>query len=742
MPTTIEFARSRSREDAIYHAAAEQRIESGYWDIFHQRHETSQDTQCRILQALGWDMSSKESIDAQREQRFRSFWTSPVPETVVAGASQRHVPVTIPGHWNLHTTVTLLFQLECGGSREHTADLGQMRVACEIVIDDERWRTYNVGIPVEIPNGYHRVSIRSGENSLGEGTMIVSPDRAYLPEPLMHGARSAGFNVTLYGLRSDRNWGCGDFTDLRELTEWAHSELGVSFLGLNPLHALHNRVPYNTSPYLPLSIFYKNFIYVDIEAVPEFARSSAARALAQSDRTRRELQRLRESEFVLYGDVHRLKLCFLKLLFREFRRTAPDERRRAFDNYCAREADLLHNFALYCALDEVLHKQDRRRWTWRDWPAPFQSPQSPETQQFAKDHERLITLYKYVQFVIDEQLTAAQNHALAIGMPIGLYHDLALATDNCGADLWAYRDFYVNGCRVGAPPDDFSPNGQDWAFPPPNAEAHRRSGYRLYRESIRKIVAAGGALRIDHVMRLFRLFWIPEGQSAASGSYVRDYANDLLHILALESVRAKNIIVGEDLGTVTDQIRDSLADFGILSYRLFYFEQHRDGRFKQSTVYPRQALVASSTHDLPTMAGFWLGRDVEARRQAGLASDHDAQQQHQRRDREKQHMLDVLHGEDLLPGWYPRDARQVPEVDGPLHNATVGFLARTPSMLLLLNQEDLTKETEQQNLPGSTSEYPNWQRKMRAPIKDLRSGWAPFANMFRAQLEQNGRGQI
>jgi 4-alpha-glucanotransferase len=261
----------------------------------------------------------------------------------------------------------------------------------------------------------------------------------------------------------------------------------------------------------------------------------------------------------------------------------------------------------------------------------------------------------------------------------------------------------------------------------------------LYRESIRKIVTHGGALRIDHVMRLFRLFWIPAGASAAEGTYVRDRATDLMRILALESVRSRNIIVGEDLGTVTDEIRDMLGRFRILSYRLFYFEKYRDGRFKQSYEYPRQALVSSSTHDLPTMCGYWLGRDIEARKQAGLVDERGAAQQFDDRRRERQNMLNALQNERLLPNWYPRDANQIPEVDGDLHQAIVAFLARVPSMLLLLNQEDLTKETEQQNLPGSTSEYPNWQRKMRARLEELNTTWAPYAQMLRNQLAMNGR---
>jgi len=574
-----------------------------------------------------------------------------------------------------------------------------------------------------------------------ESAVILCPERAYLPDRLQQGGRSAGFNITLYGLRSSRNWGCGDFTDLRALAKWAYNEIGFSFIGVNPLHALHNRAPYNTSPYLPLSLYYKNLIYLDVEAVPEFAASCLARAIVSNAGFQHELARLRSSEIVCYHDVDRIKRRVLKSLFREFRQRRS-LRWEAFEQYCEREGEMLHSFALYCALDEILHKQDRNRWTWRQWPEEYQSPNTEPARRFAAEHRRLLQFYKYIQFLIDEQLSATQSDLRENGLSIGLYHDLALATDSCGADLWAYREFYINGCRVGAPPDDFSPNGQDWAFPPPNADAHYADGYRLYRESIRKIVQYGGALRIDHVMRLFRLFWMPEGASAQQGTYVRDRATDLMRILALESVRSQNIVIGEDLGTVTDEIREMLARFGILSYRLFYFEKYRDGRFKGTGEYPRQALVASSTHDLATMCGFWLGRDIEARRSAGLVDEAVAARQQQDRQREKQQMLNVLHSERLLPDSYARDARHVPEVDGHLHHAIVGFLARVPSMLLLLNQEDLTKETEQQNLPGSTSEYPNWQRKMRATIESLSTEWAPYTAMLRGELETTARSTV
>jgi 4-alpha-glucanotransferase len=339
-------------------------------------------------------------------------------------------------------------------------------------------------------------------------------------------------------------------------------------------------------------------------------------------------------------------------------------------------------------------------------------------------------------------LSEAQAAARESGLSIGLFHDLALATDRCGSDLWAQRKFFVADCRVGAPPDDFAPRGQDWAFPPPASEAHWEDGYRLFRETIRKSCRHGGALRIDHVMRFFRLFWIPTGKEAVEGTYVRDRHEDLIRILALESVRKQVVIVGEDLGTVDPATRETLARFGILSYRLFYFEKNGQGELRAPEEYPAQAMVSSTTHDLPTLAGFWSGRDIEARREAGIIADGSGYRQAQKhRLDEKQKMLDSLHRLGLLPKNVSHNASDFRELTGELHNAIIGFLASTPSMLLALNQEDLTKETEQQNLPGTTARYPNWRRKMRYSIEELESSESlrGFIDMFRNWLAKTGR---
>jgi 4-alpha-glucanotransferase len=439
-----------------------------------------------------------------------------------------------------------------------------------------------------------------------------------------------------------------------------------------------------------------------------------------------------------------LKLRILRCVFRQFMNEyrGDTERAREFRRYIEAEGELLDRFAVYSALDEWIHRRNPDVWLWKDWPAEYQNPDSTGTPEFARAHWRTVLFHKYIQWQIDLQMEEAHQHAKSAGLAIGLYHDLALATDQYGADLWAHRRFYVEGCRVGAPPDDFSPEGQDWSFPPPNAEEHHRDGYRLFTESIRKNLRHGGALRIDHVMRFFHLFWIPDKLHAKNGLYVQDRHEDLVRILALESVRNQAIIVGEDLGTVADEIRETLARFGILSYRLFYFERWQDGTFKMPHEYPKGALVSISTHDLPTVAGFWDNRDIEARRAAGVFSDEAGYRaQLEDRIREKQKILDVLFRAGLLPDHHPRNAAEIPELTGELHNAIVGFLAKTPSSLMVLAEEDLMKQEDQQNLPGTTEQYPNWRHKTRFTVEELKHNQLArdFTGMYREWLARTGR---
>jgi 4-alpha-glucanotransferase len=720
----------------IEQAARAWGIETDYWDIWGKQHHASAALEAAILGSLGVDMQSKASLQEAIELRRQRHARSPLPPTIFLTAERtpHEIALSLPDNHRAgqgDSLATVRIQLEDGSKTEIKTSLGEIQAGRRLRLPDD------------LPLGYHQISLEIGGETWPPARLIVCPSRAFEPAWLQtRGA--AGIAISLYGLRSQRNWGCGDATDLKALTDWVADRTGASFIALNPLHAISNRQPYNTSPYLPNSIFYRNPIYLDIEAIPDFGSSARARELFDSPAVQKEIATLRAAELVEYERVYALKLRFLKVLFQGFLKEWSDNTPRALElkKYIASEGNLLHRFAIYSALDHAIHKRCPEVWNWTGWPQHYQDPESEATREFARKHWRSVLFYQYIQWQLDLQLASAHKHAIDRGLSVGLYHDLALATDRFGSDLWAHRDFFVAGCRVGAPPDGFSPKGQDWGFPPPNSDRHVEDGYRLFAESIRKNCRHGGALRIDHVMRFFRLYWIPDGMEATQGTYVRDRYEALLSILALESVRNRVIVIGEDLGTVPDEAREVLHRFGILSYRLLYFEQDNNGRFRPPQEYPRDALVSATTHDLPTLAGFWIGKDIEARREAGLLTDEAAYQSMRAdRAREKQKLLDLLAGLKLLPDWFPRDASQVPELVGELHNAIVGFLTSTPSKLMVLNQEDLLKQVEQQNLPGSTAEYPNWRRKMKCTVEEL---WTSreiqdFASMFRLWLDRTGR---
>ncbi len=706
-------------------------LQTEYWDIWGQRHEPSTEALTAILAALGIDAGKPGARSAE----------GPLdPVTVLpASSASPWTPLRMPSGYEAGTVSAAVYW-EDGGAvrRDHAAGgLETCPDSCAL----------RLPLPGPLRLGYHDLEIAiSAPGKPGVRAsmrLIATPDRAWLPPSLASGRKLAGLSLCLWGIRSKRNWGAGDFTDLEELVRWAAGNLGVSFVGLNPLHALHNREPYNISPYLPLTVFYRNDLYLDPERMEEFAHSRWARRIVESEGFRAEVARLRAAELVEYEAIVRVKRLVFRTLFREFLREmrANTPHAREFVRWRAAEGDTLARYTTYRALDEHLHRLNPDLWIWPDWPAEYQDPDSPAVAEFVRTNQRLILYHQWLQWHIDRQLERVQRTARDAGMPLGLYHDLALATDRCGADLWGYRRFYAKGARVGSPPDDFAPEGQDWAFPPPLPDVHRADGYRLFAESIRRNARHGGALRIDHVMRFFRLFWIPDGMPAKAGSYLHDHWQDLIRVLCLESHRGKFLVVGEDLGTCPGWVRDALRDHGILSYKLFYFERGHEGRPKSPGEYDTQALVSSTTHDLPTLAGFWSLRDLTLRRETGLLPDQQwFDGQTEQRHRDKAALLDALIRHGLLPENFPREAAGWTELTGELHNAIIGYLASTPSMLFLLNQEDLTKETEQQNLPATTWQYPNWKRKMALTLDELEGEQAAgFARMFRAWLERTGR---
>jgi len=606
-----------------------------------------------------------------------------------------------------------------------------------------------VPYPKGLTEGSYRFQVDAtigGQRAKGSIHCIVCPDKCYEPREMEMGQRLAGVSVAVYGLRSQSNWGIGDFSDLRRVIDWAAEELGVDFLGINPLHHLFNKRPFNSSPYLPSSRLYKNFIYLDIPGMPDFEESEHARMFVELPEHQLLLRRLRDREHVQYEEVAQFKHDALKKVFQTFlERNEPSRegtgRWDQFEAFRISQGEPLKRFALFCALRESFAEKMPSARTWREWPRGFQRPQDTAVTEFEQDHAEEVLFWMYVQWQIHLQLQRVQDHAVSKGMLLGLYHDLALAVDRNGADCWAWPDFFHDGFRVGAPPDAFAPHGQDWGFPPPNREKLRASGFDLFLKNLDSNSRYGGALRIDHVMQFNHLFWIPQGKTAADGVYVKDYEEELLRLTALKSVHNGCVIVGEDLGTLPSGLRERLMEKGIFSYRLFYFEQDQRGKQLSFREYPRTALVSISTHDLPTLDGFWSGTDIEVRSQIGLVDEDQALEMMRTRTAVKANIIERLFQDGFLNDQTAHPAWESPNPTDALHGAVLDFVMQTPSKLALISQEDLFLDPRQQNFPGTTSEHPNWVTKMRYSVEELRSNAEAcrLSEKMRNLVAQSGR---
>ena len=495
----------------------------------------------------------------------------------------------------------------------------------------------------------------------------------YQPELLRHGGRVWGFMVQLYGVRSSRNWGIGDFGDLRELVELA-AKLGAAVVGVNPLHATQG------SPYSPSSRHALNLSYLDVEAIPEFSASAAARRLVRSRAFQEKLRSLRETELVDYAAVAQAKLEVLERIFDAGEKTGSGP----------------SNFAIFEALREKLGGG------WQRWPREYRKPGSAAVKEFARRHARRVAFHDWVQAQARAQLDAVQRRARELGMPIGLYVDLALGADRGGAEVWAEQDVFAVDVSCGAPPDEFNPKGQDWGLPPYSPRALRATGYRAFVELLRANMPEGGALRMDHVMALQRLWWIPPGETPDRGGYVRYPFKDLLGVLARESHGRKCLVIGEDLGTVSPEVRAALNEAGVLSYRPLLFEK-KDGEFVPPAAFPREALVCVTTHDLPTWRGYWAAHDVELRARLALAVDATKELQQRKFDQERLRLALEREGLDTSA----RSAH--------------AFIARTPSKIAMVQPEDVFELMDQANLPGTVDQHANWRRKLYLPLEKWRS---------------------
>ncbi|QHE86641.1 malto-oligosyltrehalose synthase [Hydrogenophaga sp. BPS33] len=545
--------------------------------------------------------------------------------------------------------------------------------------------------------------------------VIVAPATCWMPPEWHEGQRWWGLSAQLYALRSLRNWGIGDFTDLRDLVDIAAAQ-GAAFVGVSPLHALFAHQPEAATPYSPCSRLALNPLFIDVEAVPEFETCDSARTLVTSTGFQRQLHALRDAREVRYADVAATKHEVLRLLWSHFRaQGAGTDRRQRFLRFQHGHADTLGRHALWEVIQLRLHASDPTVWGWPAWPLELQDHEGLAVRNFECEHADEVDFRFWLQWLAHEQLAQTQQHARE-RMPVGLYGDLAVGANEGGSETWVMRGLYARGAHVGAPPDPLNRLGQDWGLPPMSPTALAAAHFEPFIALLGAAMRHAGALRMDHVMALMRLFW----NTSEGGSYVRYPLDTLLAIVAVESHRHRCAVIGEDLGNVPPEMREAMARCAMLSYRPLWFERAPDEAFRRPADWPPQALAVVSTHDLPTLAGFWRGADVATQHRLQLLPDAAA---HERllgeRAQDRARLWRALEQEGLLPeGAAPPPPHEQP---GPALIAAVhAYLARTPCWLAAVQLEDVTGQVAQVNVPGtSEAQHPNWRHRVEVALEAL-----------------------
>ena len=692
-------------------------VEARYTDALGETREVSDDTLLAMIAAFGLPSDpARARRELQRQQQSLPLGLG-AAHIIGAEDGRPEIALRLPAGrqqlaWRCH--------LEDG-------DLRSGRVAADIKPNEQQ---FAMPLPERLPLGYHRFEVEVGKVA-ARTDLIVAPDRCYLPAELGPGARSWGLSCQLYGLRSTRNWGIGDFTDLAALARTA-GRCTASVLGINPLHALFAAEPRHVSPYSPSSRSQLDYLYIDVTAVPGFGEDEAVRELTHGQWFGATHWAARSAALIDYGAVAACKRPVLEALFRRFQLrelgadgTATSTIGQAFRDFQRSGGQSLADFAIFEALQEH-HLREKRQFSWHSWPAPMGNPRSPEVAAFATAHRGRVEFFQFLQYEADRQLASAARAGREMGLSVGLYRDLAVGADPNGAEAWADQELVAPGVSIGAPPDALSRGGQNWGLAPVNPLVLRRQGFAPFIGSLRANMRHAGILRIDHVMSLNRLYWIPSGMETKAGAYVNYPFNELIRVVALESRRQACAVVGEDLGTVPEGFRDTMRSANILSYRIFVFERRNDGTFVTPARYPALAAASAATHDIATLKGFWLGADIAWRQRLGLYPDRCAQEtEASERNRDRHLLLDALVREGLLSPVQTSDF--LPEGKEPVYATELGdailvYLARSRARLMLVQLEDVLAEVEQANLPGTTDAHPNWRRHLSSTLEEIDGG--------------------
>jgi 4-alpha-glucanotransferase len=670
-------------------------IATDYWDWQGRHVVVAAETVVAVLAALGVEAGSPEQARESLDELGRDRWRRMLPVFLARTQGTR---ATVAVHVPEGAAVVVWVELETGESRHDVHQLDNFEPPREI--DDRLVGEASFALPADLPLGYHTLRARSGDQE-SSMPLVITPAMLGFPER-MGTAPAWGLATQLYSVRSRQSWAVGDLADLADLAVWSATEHAADYILINPLHAAEPVPPIEPSPYLPTTRRFPNPLYLRVERIPEYADAD--------EQVRAEVIRTREELLAQPGILERIdrdacwsaKRSALALIHDVPR--SPG-RELAFQAFRWREGSGLEDFATWSALAEV-HGAD-----WTTWPEELQHPQSPEVARFRSEHEREVGFYRWLQWVLDEQLAATQQAATNAGMSLGIMHDLAVGVHPRGADTWGLQHVYASGISVGAPPDPYNQNGQNWSQRPWRPDRLAATAYAPFRELVATILRHAGGIRVDHVIGLFRLWWIPEGSAPTVGTYVRYDHDAMVGILALEAHRAGAVVVGEDLGTVEPWVRDYLRERGILGTSILWFEYEFDagGAPLRPEWWREYCLASVTTHDLPPTAAYLAGDHVRLRDELGVLT----------RSLEEELEADAKDREAWLSNLRSRGAL----VEGADVDATVQALYRyltwTPSRLLNLALTDAVGDRRTQNQPGTLNEYPNWRVPLTGPDGEI-----------------------
>jgi 4-alpha-glucanotransferase len=687
-------------------------IQPSYTDNGGQQVVTSDKSRDAILTAMGYALIDETQTQKDIVQLRDSQWLEVLAPVTIINAEDEQYSVCFTVTEDLANT-RLYWKITCEDAKQikETIRLSELDIVEGKIIDNTVYNRYCLNI-AKLDEGYHTMTVELAGQS-HECQLIVAPQTCYGPQDAGD-FKMWGFAAQLYSLKKDNGWGIGDYGDLLNIVDKAAAQ-GASVIGLNPLHPLYPGNPAHRSPYSPTSRCFLNTLYIDVTKVANFAECKPVRTLVNSYEFKQKLEGLNQSEHINYAETAACKYQALELLYTHFHRNHINKDTPLAQQFTAFKQEMgaeLESFATFDALYEHFRKKDFNAYSWSDWPERYQDPHSEYVQKFQIRNKRRIDYFMYLQWLADKQLGDAAQAATQNDMAIGLYLDLAVGCDGGGAEVWADQDAYVSKVGVGAPPDMLNSMGQNWGLTPINPVALRAKAYQPLISALRSNMRYAGALRIDHVFGLMRQYWVGPGLDATEGAFVTFPLDDILRVIALESRRAKCVVVGEDLGTTPDGFGEIMARSGLLSYKVLYFERWQSGLFQRPDAYPEQSMVTVSTHDMPTLPGWWSGRDLDWREKLALYPQPEmAQNERESRVQSREMLLSALIDADVLA----KDKQPTlspPEPNLELTLAVQAFLARSPGRIQLIPMEDAIGLQEQVNIPGTIDEHPNWLQRL------------------------------